>query len=201
VTNRWAASGLGLAALCALAQLSPAAGSLLELSRPALASGECWRLLTGHLVHWSWAHLFWDALPLVTLSGIIGARSPARLIACLAGAALVVPLAVLLSAPQISTYRGLSGVDAGLYVLGGRLLVREHRRAGRRISLAAVRLALAGFIAKVLYEAATGGGVFVDVQAVGVVTVPIAHVAGGAVGWLCGGQPGRASPDWRILSA
>jgi len=42
-----------------------------------------------------------------------------------------------------------------------------------------------GFVAKLVFELATGGTLFVDSPAAGMVPVPLAHVAGGLVGAVC----------------
>jgi membrane associated rhomboid family serine protease len=55
--------------------LSPAATAVLEYDRAAVAAGEIWRLLTGHLTHWSFDHLFWDVLGLAIPGLPPGARS------------------------------------------------------------------------------------------------------------------------------
>lgn len=169
-----------LAGAAALVQAVPAAGSALELSRPALASGDAYRLITGHLAHWSWEHWFWDAIPLVIMTAVAARRAPARTALCLAVSALLVPLAVLAACPGITCYRGLSGIDAALYVFCGFTLIAETRVAWRRRALG---LALAGFAAKCVYEALTGGAVFIDARAASIVTVPVAHLTGGLVGW------------------
>lgn len=176
-------AALALVALAALLFVLPAAGSLLELSRPALASGEVWRLVTGHWVHWSADHLFWDAFTFLVAFAIVHAYDRRRLARCLAAATFTVPAAVLAFAPGIQVYRGLSGLDAALYVLAGLLIVEARTREGARREAAAVGALFAGFVLKVLYESITGGAVFVDGAAAGVVTVPVAHVAGALTGW------------------
>lgn len=173
-------ASVALAGAAALAQAVPAAGSALELSRPALASGEVYRVVTGHLAHWSWEHWFWDAIPLVIMTAVAARRAPGRTALCVAVSAVLVPLAVLAACPSIRCYRGLSGIDAALYVFCGLVLRQETRVPWRRRALA---LALAGFGAKCVYEALTGGAVFIDARAAGVVTVPVAHLTGGLVGW------------------
>ena len=179
-------ASLALAGAAALVQCVPAAGSALELSRPAVFTGQIWRVMTGQLTHWSWAQWFWDALPLVIMTAVGAARSPARTTAAIVASAVLVPLVVLAGCPWLSTYRGLSGIDAALYVFCGVMLYREARRQPRRRR--ALALALAGFGAKCVYEACTGGAVFADARAAGVVTVPLAHLAGGCVGWVAAGR-------------
>lgn len=38
-----------------------AAGELLQYDRQAIADGQLWRVVTGHLVHIGLEHLAWDA--------------------------------------------------------------------------------------------------------------------------------------------
>lgn len=172
-----------VALLAVLLQLAPAAGLQLELSRPALFSGQLWRLVTGHLVHWTWDHLLWDLLTFMVAVRICAARAPALLVRCLIASALAVPATVLALAPEIEVYRGLSGVDAAAYVLAGLLLVEERRAEGDRAGARVVVALLVAFLAKLAYELATGGAVFMDSATAGVVTVPVGHLAGALVGW------------------
>lgn len=144
-------------------------GRLLELQR----GGELWRIATCQFTHWSYEQLAWDGLSFLAL-GIACARRDRRSFHATLFASLVgVPLAVLAFAPHVSAYRGLSGIDSALFAL---LLATESRRC----SLAT--LFAAGFLAKIVFEALTGATVFVQELGPGVVAVPVAHIAGAAIG-------------------
>jgi len=177
---------LSLAAAALVLQLWPGAVDHLAYVPGALARGEWWRLLTCHLVHWSWDHVVWDAGTFL----LIGAwceragRRPLLLALLLSG--LAIPPVVLAVQPQLSAYAGLSGWDVALYALLVARLLRERWPTGD----AAVRLVLVLFagalVAKVGYELATGGLWFVRSHEGVFVPVPMAHVVGACVGLLVG---------------
>gem|GEM_PF-6556031 len=140
-------------------------GSLLELRR----GGELYRFLTCHFTHWTYEQLAWDALVFLVLGMACERRNRAAFHATLLASAIVIPIAVLLFAPNVTAYRGLSGIDSALFAL---LLTLELRRS-RMVALCAV-----AFAAKIVFEMTTGSTVFVSDLGAGVVAVPIAHLAG-----------------------
>ena len=158
---------LSLTLLAIAAALLP--GSALELQR----GGAPWRIVTCHFTHFTFEQLAWDALVLLALG--IACEKRAGFRATLLASAIVVPLAVLAFAPDVSTYRGLSGIDSALFAL---LLMSEWRRSWP--------IAVA-FVAKIVIEMTTGSTLFVSGAAFA--PVPIAHVAGAVCGvvtwWLC----------------
>jgi rhomboid family GlyGly-CTERM serine protease len=151
-------------------------GSLFEWSGVALAQAEPWRIVTCHFTHWTYEQLAWDALVFAAL-GIACARRDVRAFhATLLASAALIPFAVSAFAPQVSAYRGLSGIDSALFAL---LLVQLRR------SPLAIVCAI-GFIAKITFEASTGGAVFASDMGVDVIAVPVAHVAGALIGLAAG---------------
>ncbi len=110
-----------------------------------------------------------------------------RLGLLLVAAAIVISI-VLLRDPTWSTYRGLSGLDAALYVYVAVTVWREGSSQRRPMRIVAVAL-LAAFVVKLLVEGLRGTALFMppgDAQTV----VLSAHVAGALVGlWFaCGGR-------------
>jgi hypothetical protein len=102
------------------------------------------------------------------------------------GSALLIPVALWITIPQLETYRGLSGIDSALYVLLAVTLLKDEvhdRRWGWVMALSGVLLL---FIGKVGYEIATGGTIFVDSRASEMVPVPLAHCIGATVGMIVG---------------
>jgi len=90
--------------------LMPNALDLLCFDTLAIGQGEWWRLITGHLVHSSFDHLWWDALAFFCVGCYLELTSPKwLLIALLAG---FVTVNGLLLSPWSSLlyYCGLSGV-------------------------------------------------------------------------------------------
>ena len=194
-----------LAAAAFAAAASPAA---LEYRRDAAT--EAWRVLTCHWVHWSADHLRWDLLTFVALAFACRHRWR-RAVAALAVATVTIPLAVAMLKPELSSYRGLSGLASTLFVMVAcELLLRRapardgdavhtHRqRFVRVIPNLAAGLSLAGFAAKLFWELATGGTVFVDAAASGFVPVPLAHLVGGLCGAAAALLRRRPCSPWRF---
>ncbi len=76
--------------------------------RAALAHGEYWRLLTGHLLHLGWGHL-WPNLAALALIGALFDDVLDRLawLAIALGAALAIDGGLYLLDPQVDWYVGL----------------------------------------------------------------------------------------------
>ncbi len=173
---------LGLC-LAAIAAYALGQGSAWEWSREALGRGEWHRLMSAHLAHWSLEHLAWDVGALAVLGGWLEGRGRARYVALVLMAALAISLGLSWLDPSLAAYRGLSGVDAALFVsVCGAL---AHDAVSRRDHGAAVvaGVLLLGFVAKIAFEAHSGASLFVarDPGPPGVVVAPIAHAIGAGV--------------------
>jgi rhomboid family GlyGly-CTERM serine protease len=156
----------------------------LELERRAgnQRGGAVWRMATCHFTHFTYEQLAWDALVFLILGIACARRNRGAFQATLLASILVVPIAVLAFAPNVTTYRGLSGIDSALFAL---LLTMESRRS-RLVALCA-----AGFVMKLLFEMTTGATVFV--RATDFAPVPVAHLAGAIVGLATGFFSARLS--------
>ena len=163
-----------LALLAVAATLVP--GEWLELRR----NTELWRILTCHFTHWSYEQLAWDALAFTLLAAACARRQRGAFHATLLASIVLIPFAVWAFAPDVVAYRGLSGLASAMFAL---LLMLERHRMTWPVALLAV-----GFAAKLIFEAITGGTVFVDSMGENVVSVPVAHLAGALVG-VIGGLP------------
>lgn len=166
------------------------------------SDGAAWTWLTSHLCHWSWNHLAWDLFAFGLLSLLSLRLMPSRYGACLLVAAVFIPLEVHMNQPVIDSYRGLSGLDTALM---GLVVAALWRRSSDGRSWGAPQwLALiggGGFLAKTMYELATGDFVFVTAGNESFVPVVSAHlvgfVSGFLVGWL---RPRRqVGGGWRCL--
>ncbi len=84
-------------------------------SRAALADGEVWRLLTGHLMHFSWSHLAADIGGFLLL-GVLLEREQGRatLASLLVLLALGTSAALWLFVPELGYYGGISALNYGL---------------------------------------------------------------------------------------
>jgi rhomboid family GlyGly-CTERM serine protease len=173
-----------IVALAAAAMPSPELTSAWELNRSALAGGQWWRLFTGHLTHWNFDHLLWDAAAFLALGLLCMQRSATRTIACLIASSVAISVTVLVAHGDLSSYRGLSGLDTALFTLAATLTWRDARRDSDRAMAAVAKWALGALVAKTLYELATGDTLFVDSAQAGFVPLASAHAVGAAVGFL-----------------
>jgi rhomboid family GlyGly-CTERM serine protease len=165
---------LALLALSALAFLSP---STFELTRHGIAQGELWRLLTGHLCHYSVYHFAVDAGTLLVLGAIVERHRGSRRWAVLTGvSALAISLAFLWAEPQLDVYRGLSGIDCAAFAAVLALEMERHR--GPALALAAL------FAAKLAFEQITGRFLFPS-AGLGEMGLPVlsAHTVGAVIGF------------------
>ena len=144
----WASLLVGGAAVACLAL--PQFAETLLFRRTELASGEYWRLWTGHLVHFGWRHLLADLMVFLTAGVWLEsfARWTTRGFLVLAPAAISAFL--YFADPQLTFYGGLSGVAVGLLVLLALVQVRRDQIAPRWIwvgvlVLVAVKVALEAF--------------------------------------------------------
>ncbi len=187
--RRLPCASLLLSAAAVLVFVHPSATTWLQYGRLAIAAGEIWRLVSSHWTHVSADHLFWDVLTFLVLGTLCERMSRLRFCTCVLGSTLLIPVALWITMPQLETYRGLSGIDSALYVLLAVTLLKDEvhgRRWGWVITLSGV---LFVFIAKVGYEMATGGTIFVNSGASHMIPVPLAHWVGAAVGMIVGLMP------------
>jgi len=178
--------GLAVTASVALAavaiQVFPTWASLLQFDRLAILDGQWWRMLTGHLTHWTVDHLAWDLAMFVLLGAMVESRSRSRLVALCLVSAIGISLLVLGGHPELRTYRGLSGIDTALFVYVAADQLASAWRQCRWVEGVLPATLLAGFGGKLLYELVTGRTLFVDSQTAGFVVVIAAHAAGAATG-------------------
>jgi rhomboid family GlyGly-CTERM serine protease len=177
---------LGLCALALAASAWPPLPELLQYDRAAVAAGEWWRFLTGHFTHWSAEQLLWDAAVFGALGLWCERTLGKRFLLVLLVAAPAIAAAVWLGSPEISLYRGLSGLDSALFALAAVTLAREASREKRWLFFAAAAVFLAGFCGKTAFEAHTMSTLFVDSARAGFRPLPLAHAAGAAAGTLGG---------------
>jgi rhomboid family GlyGly-CTERM serine protease len=169
---------LGLIGMAGLVSASAGLAGWLMWDRRAIADGQWWRLLTGHLVHFTPRHLWWDALAVGVAGGWIEKRAGNSLILLIVAAALAVSVALLWFCPAVRFYGGLSGIA---WAMGGYLAVRGVMAGGRARWLSVAALgALAG---KLAWEWASGGALLAGE---GYVVVPAVHAAGALCGMFKG---------------
>lgn len=87
--------------------------------RAAILQGEYWRLVSGHLVHASWNHLFENLAGVGLLAALFPHDYSLRQWLLLALASLVaIDVGFVCNEPQLEWYVGLSGVLHGLLAAG-----------------------------------------------------------------------------------
>ena len=198
-SSRIPCASLLLSLAAAFIFVCPPLAAHLEYDRTAIAAGEIWRLFSGHWVHYGFDHFFWDVLAFGFLAAACERRSRSRLLVCVTASAPAISLLLWFGLPGMSAYRGLSGIDSALVVLLFMELWSEAGRSGQPKQIVIPAACLMAFVCKVSYELATGDTIFVKSLGSGMVGVPLAHVAGAAVGFLVGlGTPAtrRLVPMW-----
>jgi len=165
--------------------LAPRWASWLIYDRSAILSGQLWRMWTGHWVHFSTNHLVCDVTALGLAGWMVEARGGPRFGWFCVLAPWVISAAALVFEPRMNLCGGLSGLATAMMILAA-LCGLSDAPPWRWVCLAA----LPGMAGKILFEAATGHGVFVTVNGVPVVVSITGHVAGAATAlafwWFCG---------------
>jgi hypothetical protein len=127
--------------------------------------------------------LAWDLIVFLALGILCERRNRRGFLQCITISGLTIIGAVAIWCPNITVYRGLSGIDSALF---GWLLadVASHAFARRNRRAALLTGAMAAiFVAKTAIERLTESTIFVAVEST-FVPVPVAHVAGFVAGAL-----------------
>ena len=95
------------------ATLSPLAVDLLVYDRQGILQGELWRLLSGHLVHFSRSHLAGDVVVFGVVGGLIERRRGLRVGVLYLVMAAVIGIGMLVLKPDLAQFGGLSGLGYG----------------------------------------------------------------------------------------
>lgn len=165
-------TGLLVAVIAFLwAVLGPAPGSLV-FDRTAIANGEMWRLVTGHLVHSDAQHALWNVSALAILGFLMEPRGQLRMMAAAGIGVLSVSAGLWWYAPEINRYCGLSGILNTLFVVA----LSDLWRAYRHPAIAGAAVVLMG---KLLAETLTQQSLVITTAWP---TVPLSHLAGCAGG-------------------
>jgi rhomboid family GlyGly-CTERM serine protease len=182
VFNRLPMITLTIAAVALLIGNMGFTAKLLQYDRVAIAAGEWWRAITGHLTHWSTDHLLWDVAVFATLGFLCEREGRRRFAGCTAASTVLITAGIWFILPNLETYRGLSGIDSALFALLAGSFLRDAIAQRRWNWVAGIAVPLAGFLGKTFFEIATGTTLFVDSAAANMVPIPLAHVIGACVG-------------------
>jgi len=164
----------------------PSLESALELKREAVLKGEFWRLLSGHLTHCSGEHLLWDVLVFAGLGSVCELYNRKRFLACMFFSAISISLAICIFHPELSFYRGLSGIDSALFGLLAISLLKESIRDQNKKGIILISLFLVLFFGKTALEIVSGSTIFVSEYGSNVIPIPLSHIAGFISGTITG---------------
>jgi rhomboid family GlyGly-CTERM serine protease len=162
------------------AYLIPALTSLLSIDLVNPQGMQWYQLLGCHLLHWSAEHLFWDLAMFCILGGWCERWWPKQYYVTVAGSAVMIPLLIRVFQPNISSYRGLSGIDTAIFsLMATNVCFASLRRSdwNQAVLFGTLLMSLAG---KVAYEFVTGDLLFVS--ELNFIPLPLAHLIGGIVG-------------------
>ena len=172
---------LTVVGLAVLASASPVISNWLVWDRAAIAAGQCWRVVTGNLVHAAARHLWWDALAVTVAGWLIETRARRSLAILTLAAASVIGLSIFVFCPKVRLYCGLSGVACAMFGYLALLGIRTGSTA--RWCGIAMSILVTG---KVVWELTTGRTMFGLVAGDAYVVLPLAHATGLVVGVLRG---------------
>lgn len=175
----------------------PSVSGWLETDFSNIGEGQWWRIWTGHLVHYDGNHLMWDLLMFVTLGSLCEREHRRAFGIAVLGIAGVITVGLAFFCPDLGVYRGLSGIDTGLFVWFVADQIRNASQSGDRKWLAGWCVALVGLVSKLVFEATTGQTLFVDSS--GFTPLVESHLIGVAAGFSCAvlvERLGRAR--WRV---
>jgi rhomboid family GlyGly-CTERM serine protease len=147
--------GYGIALLCVCGLLAipeligEPARQALSFDRPAIASGQWWRLLSAHFVHLDLPHAVLNTLGLVLMWALFARDySAGRWMAIYMGAALAVSVGLWFGNPELQWYVGASGALHGVMTAGTLAHLRRRDLDGWILAIF--------IVVKLTYEQASG---------------------------------------------
>ncbi len=147
--------------------------------RGGLMRGEYWRLVSGHLVHLSWGHVWLNLAALVVMAFLFDGLMSARdWIIATAVSALAIDAGLFFLEPEVAWYVGLSGSLHGITVVGAVAMLRAQPRIATVLLIGvAAKLAWEQTSGPIpLSEATSGGAVLVDAHLYGAIGGAVARV-------------------------
>lgn len=192
--STWAAPA-ALGGLILLLQLGGAPlRAALRYERAAVLGGQAWRLLTAHLVHLGWTHCLMNLAAFALCVWLArGERRGRFWWVASAALGLAIGTLLLLAAPEVADYAGLSGVVYGLFVC----VLAPQARQGDRVAGVLLVLVLARIGWQLVIDDPAA-----PVALIGGVVIAKAHAfgAGCAAAWVVAREwqarrRGRAGPQ------
>ena len=178
----------------------PDLANLLQYDVSAIENGEIWRLLTGHFTHWNFEHLFYDVLMFALFGAWCYKENKKAFFSIIIAVPLITSAAILLFNPEMYLYRGLSGIDTGLFAYTAVAILKKARKNHDNIIFSASVVMLVLLMAKTVFELFAKTTIFVAPE--GFAPAPLAHLAGiiaGVLTYFLGTAviiPGGIGGDW-----
>ncbi len=157
--------------------------SIMEFNRDLIMEGEIWRLVTGHLIHWSPAHFYLDSMVFIFQGITFEKKIGSRYWLILLLSALFISIALLLLRQDLFYYRGVSGIINTQLVLGAGLFIMD--RSLDRVTRGMFAICFSIHMIKIIYETACRIPLFSThlLGDMGLFT-PTAHLSGVAAGFF-----------------
>ena len=171
---------LSIALAGIVATTIPLVGQWLVFDRTAIIDGEIWRIVTGHLYHFSPLHLWCNLIPFVLIGASVERHSRSWFIVGCLMMAIAISVSLFFAHPSMVRFGGVSGLLCGLLTYYGFSGVRTGGRKG-----IVCRIALAVIILKTGYELYYSDALLVDWDEHGFVVMPLSHVVGCLSASLC----------------
>ncbi len=174
---------VAIALISIIAGLIPEVTKIYQYDRNGILNGEIWRIITGNFVHWTSEHLIWDLLVFISLSLLACRLNAKRYILCMIFISVGIFLCLITFLPEIIYYRGLSGIDSGLFTL---ILISIYFESKDNKLKCAGITGIILFGGKTIYEIIMLDTLFVSSMSEGVIPLPQAHLIGGIIGIIIG---------------
>lgn len=128
-TTPWRSLSVGFIAIVigVIDNLFPLLQSLCFDYKAIVEDHQYWRLLTGHIVHSSNSHLFWDLITFLVCGCYVERKGIKHFKLALLSSTLILNGYLLSPWPEIAQYSGLSGILYAVAILAGWLWYKEHR--------------------------------------------------------------------------
>lgn len=139
--------------------------------------------ISSNFAHWSFHHLLWDLGAFALLLAFLArtTAAPLTLMFCALLTSILAPM-IAVHGSSITSYRGLSGIDAMLFVYLAALLLITGARGRDTPLLMVAAAALLGFLTKTGAEAWFDVSFFATKLGEDVVPAPLAHLVGAVIG-------------------
>jgi len=159
-----------------LISVSPYLTELFQYDLSAVGQAQFWRLFTGHFTHWNFEHLFWDVLMFAVFGCWCYKENKKAYWGIVLGVPVITSIAIMCLRPEMFYYRGLSGIDTGLFAFTALIILKKARMKHDKLILALSLLMLVLVTGKTVFELITHAAIFVAPE--GFIPAPMAHFIG-----------------------